>query len=168
MTEKDPRPLLVVTVLLDQSARPAAVTRSHGDAMERAITATAGQDIAGLELAELPIAPLAFSALKKHLAMPSDTVALYDLFPLASHLGPEVRRIAGQFLAAEALWALEEQGMTDGVPPAERFDLPRGWSKDPHAIRDKLVELGATDLSEQAIRTFAAIKSAWDARVTRA
>jgi hypothetical protein len=161
--ENDPRPLLVVTVLLDQSARAAAITRSHGDAMERAINASAGQAIAGMELAELQIAPLAFAALRRHLAMPPTTVALYDVFPLASHLAPELRRIAGQFLAAEALWALEEQGMTDGVPPGERFDLPKGWVKDPKDIRDKLVEAGATALSAEAVQTFSRIKQAWDA-----
>ncbi len=161
--QADPRPLLVVTVVLDQSARAAAVTRSHGDAMERAINASNGQDIAGMELAELSIAPLAFAALRRHLTMPPNTVALYDVFPLASHLSPDLRRIAGQFLAAEALWALEEQGMTDGVAPGERFDLPNGWTKDPKGIRDKLIEAGATALAPEAIQTFARIKQAWDA-----
>ena len=39
MTEKDPRPYIVVTVLLDQGARAAVLTQSHGDAMERALMA---------------------------------------------------------------------------------------------------------------------------------
>jgi hypothetical protein len=162
MTEKDPRPYLVVTVLLDPSARAAAITRSHGDAMERALTATAGADIAGLDIAELNISPKAFSHLRKNLSMPPGTIALYDLFPLASHLAPEHRKIAGQFLAAEALWALEEQGLTNGAPAVERFTLPDGWSKDPKEIRNKLVEVGALDLSATAIQTFAEAKKRWD------
>ncbi len=162
MTEKDPRPYLVVTVLLDPSARAAAITRSHGDAMERAIAATAGAAIAGLDIAELNISPKAFSHLRKNLSMPPGTIALYDLFPLASHLAPEHRKIAGQFLAAEALWALEEQGLTNGAPAVERFTLPDGWSKDPKEIRNKLVEVGALDLTSDAIQTFAAVKKKWD------
>lgn len=163
MTEKDPRPYLVVTVLLDPSARAAAITRSHGDAMERAIAATEEANIAGLDLAELNISPKAFSYLRKNLAMPPGTIALYDLFPLASHLEPDHRKIAGQFLAAEALWALEEQGYTSGAPAVERFTLPDGWSKDPKEIRNKLVEVGALDLTSAAIQTFAESKKRWDA-----
>jgi hypothetical protein len=163
MTEKDPRPYLVVTVLLDPSARAAAITRSHGDAMERALAATAEANIAGLDIAELNISPKAFSHLRKNLSMPPGTIALYDLFPLASHLAPEHRKIAGQFLAAEALWALEEQGLTNGAPAVERFTLPDGWSKDPKEIRNKLVEVGALDLSAEAIQTFAESKKRWDA-----
>jgi len=161
-TNRDPQPFLVLSVLLDSSARPAAVTRSHGDAVERLGQAAAGHAIAGLELAELPIGPKAFMGLRHGLGLPPITVALYDIFPVASHLKPELRRIAGQFLAAEALWALEEQGVLGGAPPGEKFDLPRGWSKAPKDIREKLVEAGATDISEEAVRTFAAIKEAWD------
>ncbi|MEM9194931.1 MAG: hypothetical protein AAGF12_37475 [Myxococcota bacterium] len=155
-------PLLVVTVLLDSSARSAAITRSHGDAMERALNASVGHETAGMDLAELPIAKNAFANLRRSLTMPPDTVALYDIFPLNAALPAEVQKLAGQFLAAEALWALEEQGLLGGVPPNERFDLPKGWSKDPKDIRAKLVEAGANQLSEEAIRTFQAIKQKWD------
>ena len=48
--EQDPRPYLVITVLLDGSARPAAISRSHGDAYERSLNATQGKEIAGVEL----------------------------------------------------------------------------------------------------------------------
>ena len=136
----DPRPLLVVTVLLDQAARPALVTQSHGDAMERAIGAAASHEIAGLELAELPIATLAFAALRRSLTMPPSTVALYDIFPLASGLPAAVRTVAGQFLAAEALWTLEEQGMLSGgrgrreVPAAGRLEQ-RPERHSPEACR---------------------------------
>ena len=41
----------------------------------------------------------------------ADTVTVYDLFPLSALLDPRYRTVAGQFLAAEALWTLEEQGM---------------------------------------------------------
>lgn len=163
MSQTDPGPLLVVTVLMDSSARPAAITRSHGDAMERAMNATAGQTIAGIEIAELPVAPKAFAALRRNLALPEDTVALYDIFPLAPELAPELRTIAGQFLAAEALWALEEGGMLSGVPPQEKLDLPSGWSKDPHDIRKRLVDAGASALGAPAAATYNTIKQRWDA-----
>lgn len=162
MSDKDPRPLLVVTVLMDGSARPAAITRSHGDAVERAITAAGGAEIAGIEVAELAIAPKAFAALRKNLGLSEDTVALYDIFPLASGLSQEVRNVAGQFLAAEALWTLEEQGMTSGVPSQEKLDLPAGWSKDPKAIRQRLVEAGASALTDQGASTYLGIKQRWD------
>ncbi|MEZ4257104.1 MAG: hypothetical protein R3A78_15550 [Polyangiales bacterium] len=158
-------PYLVVTVLLDGSARPAALTRSHGAAMQRAFTATQGLETAGLDLAELAIAPKAFENLRKGLGLPDDTVALYDVFPLASRLDAGLRRVAGQFLAAEALWAIEEQGMLKGVPPAEKLDLPKGWSKDPKDIRKRLVEAGAQDLGAQGIETFKEVKRRWDTSV---
>lgn len=162
MTENDTRPFLVLTVLLDSSARPAAVTRSHGDALERAMAATANQDIAGLDLIELPIAPKTFSALRTYMAMHEETVGLYDLFPLAGHVDQSVRKVAGQFLAAEALWTLEEQGTLGAVPLNIKFDLPDGWEKDPKKVHERLVSAGALDLSEQGIETFKQIKSAWD------
>ena len=163
MTERDPRPFLVLTVLLDSSGRAAAITRSHGDAVERAMIASHGHDIAGLDIVELPIAPKAFEALRTHLHLPDDAVAVYDIFPLASHLSSEVRTAAGQFLAAEALWTLEGNGMLAGVPPNEKLNLPPGWDKAPKAIREKLMEAGAHDLAEQGIETYKAIKTAWDA-----
>ena len=93
--ERDPRPYLVITVLLDSSARPAEVSRSHGNAYERSLQATEGQEIAGLELVELPIAAPVFKALRQPLAVPGDEVGLYDVFPLASHLKPEYRKLPG-------------------------------------------------------------------------
>ncbi|MBC7174036.1 MAG: hypothetical protein H5U40_16460, partial [Polyangiaceae bacterium] len=104
MTERELPPFLVLTVLLDASARPAAITRSHGDALERAMAATAGHTIAGMDLVELPIAKSTFDALKRQLGVAPDVIGIYDIFPLASHLDPAVRKVAGQFLAAEALW----------------------------------------------------------------
>lgn len=163
MTNEDRGPLLVVTVLIDSSARAAAVTRSHGDAMERAMTAAGTSQVAGFELVELPIGPHAFAALRRALNMPPTTVALYDLFPISASLPAELRTIAGQFLAAEALWAMEEQDLLGGAPPGERLSLPKGWTKDPHDVRQRLVEAGATQLSEQAVVTFGEIKARWDA-----
>lgn len=163
MTEtRDPRPYLVITVLLDSSARPAAVSRSHGDAYERSLQAIDAHEVAGIELVELPIAAPVFNALRKPLAVPADAVGLYDVFPLASHLKPEYRKIAGQFLAAEALWTMEEQGLLGGVPVNVKLDVPRGWQSDPKQIHQHLVSEGALDLSESGIETYKAIKSAWD------
>jgi hypothetical protein len=130
--------------------------------MERAMVAAAGHGVADFELVELPIGPKAFANLRRSLAMPPTTVALYDLFPLSTKLPAELRTIAGQFLAAEALWAMELQGALGGETPRERFNLPRGWSKDPHDIRQKLVDAGATSLSEPAILAFRDIKEKWD------
>lgn len=163
MTEKDHRPYLVLTVLLDSSARPAAVTRSHGDALERAMTATQGASIAGLDLVELHIAPKAFAALREYLKIGDETVGLYDIFPLAGHLDDTQRKVAGQFLAAEAVWTLEEQGALGAVPLNIKLDLPSGWDRDPKAVHGRLVEAGALDLSAEGIETFKNVKGRWDA-----
>ena len=111
---------------------------------------------------ELPIAPAAFAALRDHLQVPGNTVTVYDLFPLAANLDEKYRVVAGQFLAAEALWMLEEQGLLQGVPFSIKFDLPKGWDKDPKKLHAKLIEAGALDLSEDAILTYKSVKSAWD------
>jgi hypothetical protein len=161
-SERDERPFIVVTAILDGSARPAAVTVSHADAMERAIGATAGQEIAGMDIVELPIPPPAFAALREHAGRSQDAVAVYDVFPLAATLDAGVRTVAGQFLAAEALWALEEQGALKGVPLNLKLDLPAGWDRAPRAVHEKLVAAGALDLSPKAIDTFKNIKASWD------
>lgn len=128
------------------------------------MNASQGQDIAGLELVELPIAAPVFKALRQPLAIPPDDVGLYDVFPLASHLKPQYRKIAGQFLAAEALWAMEEQGLLGGVPVNVKLDVPKGWKADPKDIHQHLVAEGALELSESGIETYKAIKAAWDSR----
>jgi hypothetical protein len=163
MSAKDPRPFFVLTVLLDGSARPAAITRNHGDALERAMNASASHDIAGLDLVELPIAPAAFAQLRKHLRLDEDTVGLYDMFPLAAHLEPEVRKVAGQFLAAEAVWALEEQGALGAVPLNLKLDLPPSWDRDPKKIHERLVGAGALELTSEGIEVYKQVKTAFDA-----
>ena len=162
MTERLPQPFLVVTALLDSNARPADLTRSHGDALERAMNASAGLALAGVDLVELPVSPAAFAALRKALSLPDDQIGLYDVFPLAAHLEPGVRKVAGQFLAAEAVWTLEEQGLMGGVPLNVRLDLPRDWDRDPKKVHERLVAAGALELSKEGIETFKAVKQAWD------
>lgn len=157
------RPLLVVTAICDASARPAAITVGHGDAMERAYTAAQGASIEGIELIELPIAPQAFAALRKHLQIDDGRVTVYDIFPLSTALDPRYRTVAGQFLAAEALWTLEEQGLLSGVPFTVQFDLPQGWDKDPRKLHERLVAEHALELSPDAIEAFKKVKAAWDA-----
>ncbi len=164
MGERDPRPFLVLTVLLDGAARPAAITRSHGDALERSLQATVGQSVAGIDLVELPIAPPVFRALRQPLSIPEEAVGLYDVFPLASHLKPEFRKVAGQFLAAEALWTLEEQGLLGGAPVNIKLEVPKGWDNDPKKIHQRLLSEGALDLTPAGIDTFKAVKTAWDSR----
>lgn len=156
------RPFLILTAICDASARPAAITIGHGDAMERALTAAKGQDTEGIDIVELPISPAAFAALRRHVLISDDRVTVYDLFPLSAALDPRYRAIAGQFLAAEALWALEEQGLLSGVPFTVQFDTPRGWDKDPKKLHERLVSEKALDLSEHAIDTFKLVKSSWD------
>jgi hypothetical protein len=156
-------PYLVLTAICDASARPAAVTLGHGDAMERALQAVNGLATVGIDLVELPIAPAAFSALRKHLDFPDGTVTVYDLFPLSAKLEERYRKIAGQFLAAEALWTLEEQGLLSGVPFTVNFDLPRGWDKDPKKLHARLVEEHALELGDRAVQIFKDIKTTWNA-----
>lgn len=160
---EDPRPFIVLTAIHDSNARVAAITLSHADAWERAQKALAGKDIAGVDIVELPVPPRAFAALREHIQRSPETVAVYDLFPLAAHLGRSTRKVAGQFLAAEILWALEEQGILSGIPLNLRLDVPRSWGdRSPKAVHEKLVEAGALDLTEAAIEDFRAIKAVWD------
>lgn len=159
----DSAPFLVVTAIMDASARPAAITRSHGEAMERAINAIGAHPIAGLDVVELPIAGPSFLALRKHFQFKDDTVAMYDVFPLAATLDPAARKVGGQFLAAEILWTLDAQGLLPGVPLNVKLDVPQGWDKDPKAVHEKLMAAGALDIGEGGINTFKAVKSAWEA-----
>ncbi|MCS6799890.1 MAG: hypothetical protein NZ898_15485 [Myxococcota bacterium] len=163
MSGADPRPFLVVTALLDAGARPAAVTRSHADAMERAVRAAEGEAIAGIELAEIPVASAAFAAMRRAMTLPATVVALYEVFALPATVTPEVRRAAGQFLAAERLWALEDAEAFGGIAPGDRIELPRGWGRTPQEVRDRLVEAGALEIGEAAAATYRAIKARWDA-----
>ncbi len=157
------KPVLVVTALHDAGARPAALTRSHGDAMERAITSIGAMPLAGIDLVELPVSPAAFAALRRALGLPDAMVGLYDVFPLAPHLDDAVRKVAGQFLAAEAVWGLEEQGLLGGVPLNVRLDLPKGWDRNPKMVHERLMAARALDLTAEAIETFKTVKQAWDA-----
>jgi len=159
----DSRPFIVLTAVLDAEARPASITRSHGAGYERALRATAGKAISGVELVELPIGKLAHAALRKHLGLPADTAGVYDVFPLVARLPPQVRVAAAQFLAAESLWNLDAQGVFGKGGLSVKLKLPQGWAKDPQAVHAKLVESGALELSDDAIATFKAVKSAFDA-----
>jgi hypothetical protein len=155
-------PFLILTAICDASARPAAVTLGHGDAYERAYRAAEGCETEGIDLVELPIAPAAFAALRKHLQIQDDRVTVYDIFPLSGLLHARYRGIAGQFLAAEALWALEEHGLLSGVPFTVQFDVPPGWDKDPKKLHERLIAEKALDLSDKAVDTFKRVKAAWD------
>ncbi len=156
-------PFIVVTAVLDAGARPAAVTVNHGQAMERAYNAVGANKLAGLDIVELTIHPQTFAMLRKVLGKPADTAGVYDIFPLAPHLSPTTRTVAAQFLAAEALWQLEEQGHFESHPMNLRLDLPRGWDTAPQAIHEKLVAERALDLSEDEIRVYKEIRAKWDA-----
>ncbi|NLY94772.1 MAG: hypothetical protein GXY23_12170, partial [Myxococcales bacterium] len=154
MSENDAPPKLLLTSVLDSSARPASVTRSHGDAMERLYRAMQGVTVGSIELVELPIPHKTFVLLRAHLGRPESTVALYDVFPASAKLDRELVRVAGQFLAAEAIWLLEGQGQLGSSVFDVRVDVPAGWDKSPKAIQQRLVEAGALDLGASAIEAF--------------
>jgi hypothetical protein len=161
---KQTGPFIVLTAVLDAEARPASITRSHGQAFERALVAAQGQQIANIELVELPIDKAAHAALRRHLKLPADRAGVYDLFPLNPNLPAQVRRAAAQFLAAESLWSLDAQGVFAQGALSVKLDLPKGWAKDPQAIHQKLVEAGALELSEADVDTYRAIKEAFSAQ----
>jgi hypothetical protein len=163
MSENDAPPNLLLTSVLDASARPASLTRSHGDAMERIYRAAQGVTVGRIELVELPIPHRTFVLLRSHLGRPESTVAIYDVFPVAAKLDPSLFRIAGQFLAAEAIWLLEGQGQLDASVFDVRVDVPAGWDKAPQAIQRRLVEAGALELGASAVEAFKTVKGAWDA-----
>jgi hypothetical protein len=156
-------PFIVLTSVLDAEARPASVTRAHGQAFERLMPATQGHAIAGVDLVELPIHHAAHVALRKHLGLRDDQAGIYDVFPLAPTLDPAVRKAAAQFLAAESLWNLDAQGIFGKQVLSVKFDLPAGWDRDPKAVHQKLVEAGALELSPEEVETYKAIKSAFSA-----
>ena len=49
----EPGPFIVITAVLDAEARPASITRSHGEAYERALQATYGGRLSAAQLAAL-------------------------------------------------------------------------------------------------------------------
>lgn len=159
----DSNAYFVVTALVDDGAKLAPLTRSHGDVYEIAREAT-GAPFGSLELVELPVSSVVFAALRRHLGLPESTLALYDLFPLAPHLSPEVRRVAAQFLAAELAWSIEEQGHLHGLPLNLRLDLPKGWERDPKAVHEKLMAAGALELGAEAIERFRRAKTTFTER----
>jgi hypothetical protein len=163
MSENDAPPSLLLTSVLDASARPASLTRSHGDAMERIYRAAAGVSVGRIELVELPIPHKTFALLRAHLGRPESTVAIYDVFPVSAKLDDSLLQIAGQFLAAEAIWLLEGQGQLGSSVLDVRVEVPAGWDKAPQAIQTRLVEAGALELGPEAIEAFKAVKVAWDA-----
>ena len=154
-------PFIVLTSVLDAEARPASITRSHGEAFERLLPATSGHEVAGVDLVELPIHHAAHLALRKHLGLGEDQAGIYDVFPLSPTLDPAVRKAAAQFLAAEALWNLDAQGIFGRQVLSVKLDLPKGWDRDPKAVHQKLVEAGALELSPEAVETYKAIKAAF-------
>ncbi len=156
-------PYLLLTAIHNGSARLAALTRSHADAMERALGAVGSFSISGLDLIELPLPPQAFDALRLCFNEAAHTVGLYDLFALPPTTAPKVRLVAGQFLAAEMLWKLESSGMLKGAPLTITFTLPKKWDRDPMKIRQRLIDEGALEISDSAAATYKQIKAAWDA-----
>ena len=156
-------PFIVLTSVLDSEARPASVTRSHGEAFERLLPILQPHAVAGVDLVELPIDHAAHVAVRKHLGLGDDHAGIYDVFPLNPQLDPGVRKAAAQFLASEMLWNLDAQGVFGKQTLSVKLDLPKGWDRDPKAVHQKLVEAGALELTPEAVETYKAIKNAWSA-----
>lgn len=156
-------PFIVLTAVLDAEARPASITRAHGQAFERLLGVTSAHAIAGVDLVELPIDHAAHVAARKHLGV-QDEPAIYDVFPLSPTLDPAVRKAAAQFLAAEMLWNLDAENVFGKQTLSVKLDLPGGWEKDPKAVHQKLIEAGALELTPEAVDIYKAIKSAWSER----
>lgn len=155
-------PFVVLSAIQDGSAKAADLTRQHAEAYEHAIKATKGKPIAGLDLAELSVAPQSFAALRKQLHLPDDTVAVYDLFAVSDKVKPDLRKVAGQYLAAQILWTLDKQNLLASVPLSFKLDLPKGWPNGPDAVGSKLKDTGALAISEQGTEVFKGIKGDWD------
>ncbi len=155
-------PRLVLTAIHDAGTRPAALTESHGVAMQKLLQAAKGKPHAGFEVLELGVPSPVFHAAKKALSRPGKTVALYDLFPLPAKLDAGIRQIAARFLAAETLWTMAEEGKLGEIALDVRIPVPRGWSHDPREIQQKLVEAGALDLSDDDIAAFQAIRAGFE------
>lgn len=154
-------PFIVLTAVLDAEARPASITRAHGEAFERLLQATNTHSIAGVDLVELPIDHAAHTVLRKHLGLSEEHAGVYDVFPLSPALSAAVRKAAAQFLAAEMLWNLDAQNVFGKQALSVKLDLPADWDKDPKAVHQKLIEAGALELSPEAVDTYKAIKAAW-------
>lgn len=164
---KQTGPFIVLTAVLDAEARPASITRAHGEAFERLLQATNTHPIAGVDLVELPIDHAAHTVMRKHLGLSDEHAGVYDVFPLSPTLSPPVRKAAAQFLAAEMLWNLDAQNVFGKQALSVKLDLPRDWDKDPKAVHQKLIEAGALELSPEAVETYKAIKAAWSESSSR-
>jgi len=155
-------PFVVLSAIQDGSAKAADLTRQHAEAYEHAIEAIKGKAIAGLDLAELAVAPQSFAALRKQLRLPDDIVAVYDLFGVSDKVNANLRKVAGQYLAAQILWTLDKQNLLASVPLSLKLDLPKGWPTSPDAVGSKLKDAGVLGLSEQSADVFKSIKDDWD------
>lgn len=154
-------PRLVLTAIVDPSARPAALTDSHGAAYAKLLAAARGQAHAGISLVELTIPAPVFAAARKALGRPKSDVALYDLVPSPASLADDIRSVAARFLAAETIWSLAEEGKLGEAALDVRIPVPAGWSRDPRAIQERLVEAGALDLDEADVASFQAVRAAF-------
>lgn len=155
-------PRLVLTALHEAGTRAAALTESHGGAMQKLVVAAKGKPHGGFEVVELGVPSPVFHAAKKALGRPSKTVALYDLFPLPAKLDPTIRQVAARFLAAETLWTMAEEGKLGELALDVRIPVPRGWNHDPRAIQEKLMEAGALDLTDEDVAAFQAIRAGFE------
>lgn len=163
MDKSSDLPFVVLSAIQDGSAKAADLTRQHAEAYEHALKATKGKSIAGLDLAELAVAPQSFAALRKQLRLAEDTVAVYDLFAVSDKVDSNLRKVAGQYLAAQILWTLDKQNLLASVPLSLKLDLPKGWPTSPDAVGSKLRDTGALGLSAHGADVFKCIKGDWDA-----
>lgn len=159
---------LLLSAVHDASARPASLTRTHGDAMERLYRALGDTKASRIEIIELAIPHRTFALLREHLGIDPETVALYDIFPVSSRLDPSLYKLTGQFLAAEAIWTLEGQGQLGTAVLDVRVEVPEGWDRTPQELQKRLLQAGALEIEPQAIEAFKRVKASWDAMNTKA
>lgn len=162
MSESAPR--LVITAIHDPVVRAAALTWSHGNVFERLKKTEGASDFAGIDVVELTVPAPVYAEARRALELDKSAVAIYDVFPFPASLDPEVRTIAAQFLAAETIWTLAEDKKVAEAALDVRVPVPAGWDRDPRAIQEKLVELGALNLTEDAVRAFQALRARFDPR----
>ncbi len=152
---------ITLTAVLSASARPAAVTRSHGDALEQLMPLIGSDPYAGIDIVELPIAPQTFNPLREFLQKPAHSVALYDVFAVPANVSGTVRKIAAQYLAAESLKTLEAQGVLGGVPLSIHLDVPSDWQADMEKIGERLRGKGALAVHDAPDSFIKPLRAQW-------
>ena len=152
---------ILLTAVMSAPARPAAVTRSHADALEQLYNLLQDAPHAGIELVELTIAPQSFNALRTFLQKPAHQVAIYDVFAIPASVSPQVRKISAQYLAADSLLQLEAQGVLGGTPLSLHLNIPKDWDVGLPKIKERLAAQGALALQDSPNAPIHRLREEW-------